>query len=299
VLIVRDAIAVALVLALSTFAFAQSNPPIPSALESNKAPETHSRQQQNAAKSDERGTEQSPPVVKVLPAPNAQANTTTQPQPQKRESAHNWWPLWDWSPEWALVAITGLLCLITGLLALFTGWLWSATRRLVVDANDATRRQLRAYVWENYTAHPTETKDFTLLVNGSIRNTGLTPAYNVRAWSDMKFLTDAEFNTHAFAQPDSEQHPTTPFACNPRSKHWHATDLKDAGWIDIGISGKKLYLWGRIDYEDAFGISHWKTYRLYFRIESGHANWAYCKEGNEEDRPEPPAANRGRLWRRA
>lgn len=46
------------------------------------------------------------------------------------------------------------------------------------------------------------------------------------------------------------------------------------------------FLVGRIDYEDAFSISHWTTFCFY--VDTGGA-LRYCREGNEEDKnPETP-----------
>ena len=128
---------------LVSVAFAQSNPPSPSASKSNKRPQSQTAKQDQPAKTDERGTEQSPLFVKVIPAQEDQQKAQTSSTKQDEKPRGNWWPPGEWSPEWAMADFTVLLVFVTTILAIFTGGLWSATVKLAKDARLSSVKQTR------------------------------------------------------------------------------------------------------------------------------------------------------------
>jgi hypothetical protein len=96
-----------------TAALAQSNRPAPSLPKTeSQQPPSHAGTAQQPPSSDERGTEQSPLIVKAIPAPKTEAEAAEEKAERDDVSAANWW----------MVRFTGIIGLI-GLLQLFVfGW---------------------------------------------------------------------------------------------------------------------------------------------------------------------------------
>ena len=87
------------------------------------------------SETDQRGTEQSPLIIKILPTANGEEKPP--PIPDTRES--------DAPTDWGLITNI-LLALFSGGLFYATWKLSGATKSLVKGAEDTARRQLRAYV---------------------------------------------------------------------------------------------------------------------------------------------------------
>src|SRR4051812_48786052 len=88
--------------------------------------ETNAAQQTTAA--DQRGTEQSPLVVKSIPSPKSHEETTAEEAEKKDKSSSDWW----------LVKLTGILAGIGFLQLLVFGWQGVQLKRTVFAANEAT-----------------------------------------------------------------------------------------------------------------------------------------------------------------
>ena len=73
--------------------------------------------------------------------PQQQAQTSTAEQ-----NKNPFKQLWEWTTHDPVAFYTSLLAIFTGILGASTVALWLATRRLVREAEDTARRQLRAYV---------------------------------------------------------------------------------------------------------------------------------------------------------
>lgn len=122
-----------LFLLVASWSYGQT--PIPGI--STDKPNKQNANPQKKPKADQRGTDQVPFVVKVLPS---QPSEPPPPPPAKQEEQKttnwDWW--WDKSPEI--------------MIALFTLALFLATRNLVKGADQNAERQLRPYVALHITA---------------------------------------------------------------------------------------------------------------------------------------------------
>jgi hypothetical protein len=138
------------------------------------------------------------------------------------------------------------------LLSISTIALVWATWRLVKGADKTAERQLRAYVnvrSPKITNLATGVGD--VLISIPIRNSGQTPAYDLSIWSD---VDSADFPTSA----SSFDLPTTPavgrITIGPASEHWYEFSISALTAAELETS-QALYVHGKIQYRDAFGVS--------------------------------------------
>jgi hypothetical protein len=120
---------IALFLSLTTDSW--SDPPTPIAPSFQKPPQPSAQIIQAQPKTDNRGTDEAPLVVKVIEAPKTEAQATLEQQERDDKSASDWW----------LVKLTGALVVVTGLLAIFTALLYAATAKLAKDAKETGTEQ--------------------------------------------------------------------------------------------------------------------------------------------------------------
>lgn len=167
-----------------------------------------------------------------------------------------------------------LIALFTALLFFATIALWLSTRGLVRGADDTSKKQLRAYIGvqdivlkcagfsdQNY--RPIDRsighihKDFILL---TIKNFGLTPAYDTRIWVNWQSTAYPQRLSDRFSYPDQgivdENEPQVTV-----SQHVLHRDQSYTGIIAIYdlspfILTKQqktmLYIYGHIDYRDIY-----------------------------------------------
>jgi hypothetical protein len=81
-----------------------------------------------------------------------------------------------------------LIAAFTALLFLATVALWLATRNLVRGAERTSEQQLRAYVYTETT--PLRLDQANLGVETLIKNSGQTPAYEVRSWTETLLVAE-------------------------------------------------------------------------------------------------------------
>src|SRR5260221_8795277 len=80
----------------------ESNRPAPSSRKANQPPQSQSTSPNQPSAPDQRGTEQSPLVVKSLPPPNADEEARRQQEERENKSSADWW----------MVRLTGVIGLI-------------------------------------------------------------------------------------------------------------------------------------------------------------------------------------------
>jgi hypothetical protein len=176
----------------------------------------------------------------------------------------NWVSSIDWKPDAVTAAATIILACLTFVLALGTVALWAATRRLVRDARDTSRRQLRAYVGiHGGVARLVLIQENVMAVDASVdfKNWGQTPGYDFRTaiHVDVQPVDAIPFTDYSepikgtkgqsIIGPDGT-------ANTGRSKIVTADEL-----TAIGNGSKTIFVWGRIDYTDAFKIPRHFIYR--------------------------------------
>lgn len=188
-----------------------------------------------------------------------------------------------------------LTALSTALLAVITWMLVSLGK----DQGNTTRRQLRAYVFS----------ETSVLIDGTdikppphidrtdqpgiamtIKNSGQTPASSVVHWSEMQVATiDREWAMNPPAKLDR----LSPSIISPQGINnkfmWLNRPLSAQEKLGIQNGTYAIYLYGRIEYVDAFQMPHWSIYRLRYSgsawppYGTGGASMTFCQDGNDAD----------------
>jgi hypothetical protein len=167
-----------------------------------------------------------------------------------------------------------LIVVFTAFLFATTFFLWLATRNLVSGADDASQRQLRAYVGvermelrctgfnnPNYT--PVERtlgyvhQDFLVMI---FKDFGLTPAYDVRIWVNWQPMPYPQRLPDKFGYPDQgmaspdQPQPTLSQHIVHKDQRYTAiiaiVDLRP--FIATRNQQTMLYIYGHIDYRDIY-----------------------------------------------
>lgn len=197
---------------------------------------------------------------------------SSQEQPPK-------WYATSWAPEWALflVGFGGVYVAISTL---------NHLRR-------STERQFRAYLFlqsgdifeGSMLAPPVLTKTGFPWVHISIKNSGQTPAYEVISWLQIAVSTPANENTLAMPLPlrrvsANNLGPGSTFTKNL----WFDRPLTPPEIVDIGTGTRGIYLYGRIEYRDAFDVSRFTNFRLRYNgvfPPLPNSIFNFCEGGND------------------
>lgn len=212
---------------------------------SKEQPIDKAGERQDKTKAEERGTDNSPLTIKILPAPGA-AEKAAQEEEHRKEKAHE---------DSLLAGSTVWLALVTTALAVFTAFLWNATVKLVREAKKTGTMQLRAYV----SSRPDFIYDFSPKKIASMRytieNHGQTPAYSVQHVAIVDILpfplpSDFQFPTLSPFTPASlTLHPRENIFGNVSAQRlFTAKEISDAA----ANNGCRIYCFGIINYE-SFG----------------------------------------------
>jgi hypothetical protein len=183
------------------------------------------------------------------------------------------------------------------LLAIVTWMLWLATARLVRGADKTAERQLRAYVFVKAVdigdrgqlpkiAEIEDLKGF-LASFAIVRNSGQTPAYDVIHWAEIavRAISD-EATLSPPLRLDLVSANTIPPGGEITKLRWAPNKLSDDDIAGIKNSTKAIFVYGRIEYIDAFAKKRFTNYRLAF---SGvyppkeNASMTFCNSGNRTD----------------
>ena len=108
-----------------------SDPPPPTPPKAEQKNQADTKDKQQPPTPDQRGTENSPLFIKVIPP------LTVEPPPAALAQHSNMYT----SPEWWLVLVTLILAAITAILAGYTAKLWGATKSLAEEAKQTATRQ--------------------------------------------------------------------------------------------------------------------------------------------------------------
>ena len=171
--------------------------------------------------------------------------------------------------------------------ALSTAFLVIVTLMLVNlgrDQSQTTRAQLRAYV--SISAGDPEMHTFVdgnIGIHLKIKNTGATPAYNVR-----QIVTVDIFPTVLSAplEDHSEKIPPAGSTVGPNSEVYvfarHARPLTDEDAASLTSQEDIFYIYGKVLYEDVFKVEQTTNFRLTLPVDrNGRAQGvAYAADGN-------------------
>jgi len=212
--------------------------------------------------------------VKVLPAPGSDADTARQEKKEQEKSRID-----------NLIAYSTLgLGIITGILAIFTGALWLATRKLVIDTKDTSKRQLRAYVnvLQGKVFNPYDPPNRIFRID--IKNFGQTPAHDVSIvyqciirefpldkTKPLNEITNLEHGFYSVLAPSCIYRQDI---LAPVNAEWVETKLAD------GTAA--IYCFGEVKYRDAFNDNHITTFRYMCRGEGiANGDVSPCEDGSK------------------
>ena len=113
-----------------------------------------------------------------------------------------------------------------------------------------------------------------------IRNFGQTPAYRAHVRSVIKIMDPVEEATFGFPLPDRGK---VQFDFAPGHEHTTRIDVPGfvgSAWADFKAGRMAIYVWGRVDFIDAYDEHRWMCFRL---VQKGGyiLNLFTCPEGNE------------------
>jgi hypothetical protein len=242
--------------------------PAPDVPNDKSKPKTASEQKKSSA--DLRGTEQMPLVIKMLNSPKDSEKSTSIPENHKKDPTSSWWD----------IPTEGWLVIFTAGLFFATLALWNATRHLVRGAERSSEMELRAYLFLEGNTPPITDTASGMEVRLLVKNVGKTPVYRMRHWINAAMQSSA--TTHF---------PTEPFVGNntyiPPGVELHMSVTLQTPWrlamldLDDG-SDVKLYVWGRIEYIDAFEKARFMDFRI-VRGRFPNAILNYCTNGNDQN----------------
>lgn len=136
-------------------------------------------------------------------------------------------------------------------------------RETLTNQKETTERQLRAYV---FLGPPRKSPDFvgTPQVSGmlTIKNSGLTPAYNLTHWQRVEFLDFPNTPESDFLRKNAR--PAAPTVVNPGvdiGAPFIGPVLSDDQRQMVRAGSKALYIFGEIRYVDAFKKPHISKFR--------------------------------------
>jgi hypothetical protein len=260
----------ALLLALVGGSWGRSQRPPPSPTEPDRQTQTQTKGDQKKPSDDNRGTEQSPLVVKIIGTePKAQNGTADNSESHQEKSP-------DW---WTIGATLALVCV--GLLQ-FVAFIVQA-RRLGQTINimkDTAERQLRAYVGlKGVVTIANVAQGQKPIVTAPVGNFGQTPAYKVKLLpktETIEFPNPVKVPGLRVVNPGNDG-----FEIRASMK----TVLTEMDMAALTNKQAAIYFFGEIIYYDMF-CHHNRTtkFRLLHEGELlGSGRMGICDEGNEAD----------------
>lgn len=200
----------------------------------------------------------------------------------------------DWTSEAVTAAGTIALAFLTLVLAAGTLFLWCATRRLVRGTEKTAKHQLRAYIHvvsNELTIHPDDLGGWK--ANITIKNFGQTPAFNMTTKVEKKIRPAIaadiflEFSDACILQPE--------ITIGPGGSVNILVDFSEIPinpneWNKLREQCTKGYVWGRIDYVDAFNDPRFTTFQMINHFAQIH-QFCYCLRGNGTEFSLPGSPN--------
>jgi hypothetical protein len=227
--------------------------------------------------SQQRGTKESPLFVETHVS--GKLDAASENAGLEAQDEHNPW-------RDPITIFTGLLVLVGASQVWFLRNTDKATTKAANAAKasaDAVVSQLRSYLQIRLEITGID-EPGPRVVTGELRNTGQTPAFDISHWTAIgcdKWPTEMTFDKPSVIVGGSK------FTLGPTEKSHFGPSLQLS---DAQISGLKagdlaLFVWGRVEYRDAFDQPRWLTYR---RVQGGRFGFnekklAYMETGNDSN----------------
>jgi len=210
--------------------------------------------------------------VKIIPAPDADAKAAKEEKKEQEKA----------STDKLIANSTFWLAVITGILAIFTGALWLATRKLVIDAKDTSKRQLRAYVnvLQGKVFYPHDPARRTFRID--IKNFGQTPAHTLSVVHKCVIREFPLDKSKPLEVTESEHGYFSVLAPTCIYRQDIAAPV-NAEWAETKLmkGTAAIYCYGEIKYRDAFNNDQTTKFRYMCRGEGlANGDVSPCEEGN-------------------
>jgi len=235
---------------------AQSQQPIPSPAKSGQLPQNHPQRSKNAIRSDDRGTENSPIVVKVLSTPKSNEEAIADAAEQKYKIA----------VDWRLVVFTGCLVIVGALQLIVFGlqavWLRKtvyATQKSVhtFQASERPHIFVTVHKLDPFGSYDSWHTFPSIKVGVTLNNYGKTPAILTRARCIVR-ITNEFPNIFNEPQGDRTDIPEG-LAVAPNDKaeyQWDFPNISASDWQNAVNNNLMLICYGIIQYKDIFDVIH-------------------------------------------
>jgi hypothetical protein len=219
-----------------------------------RLPNQKSQSPRQPTNTEQRGSEQSPFIIKVLPSEEAQ-NESQRDGHKALANRDNSWGLSD-----KIAVIASIVAFLQ--FAALVGTVWV----MVVNG----RRQLRAYVaienigiFEgNMVSPPQPVRVNVPGIAMLIKNSGQTPAYKVVSLAKIAVIAVQDEAIALALPPMEERFSNTLSAGGTFSKSlWFDRPLTPNEIADIVTGVRAIYLYGRIEYQDAFNKRRFTNFR--------------------------------------
>lgn len=237
-------------------------------------PNQETKNTENKPEAAQRGTEQSPFIIKILPAEQTQEEAATNATDRPEQRSNGWFSGWNLGDKIAAIASTAAIFQVAALLATFC------------IMKSAGRRQLRAYVHividhEQMVHIPgTDNKPSVATV---LKNSGQTPAHDVVAYHQFYVGCPTIYGP---LPPIKTEGTGSQIVIHPGTE-WPGIaqmqcPLTDQETKAIMANEKRLYFYGEIVYRDAFHRSRSTHYRLMTHdYGGGRRGFLWCQDGNK------------------
>lgn len=230
----------------------------------------------------DRGSEQAPFVIKILP-------NEKQSEPGKYFSGDKVADLDRVvSPKGSWTS-GDMIALVASVAALLQFFALIATISVMVRTS---RRQLRAYILptEGYIGEgatmspPIPSRINDVWGNIHFKNSGQTPGYDVVAWAQISVLEPVN-EDRLVVPPITQRYPSSLGADAVMPKgFWFGRALTPTEIADVNNQVKAIYYFGRVEYRDAFKIFRYTNFRFRYNgpfPPPQNVLWLTCQEGNE------------------
>jgi hypothetical protein len=163
----------------------------------------------------------------------------------------------------------------------------TATTASVKLAGQTAKRQLRAYVFvDSARFEPPPAPNSPWYIRVTLRNFGQTPAYSVVVKCEKEICATKDENIIPPFSTNVAVHP--PAIMPPGHPHLALLVCEELcnyqAWNSLVQAGKNAYIWGHVDYIDAFAKRRFTTFYSVCHPAVAY-DFAYCKSGNDADHP--------------
>jgi len=224
-----------------------------------RPPNQKSESTKQQTDTEQRGSEQSPFVIKILPSEQTQKESRSDSEKQPSNPTNSW-------------SLSDKIAVIASIVAFLQ---FVALVCTIAVISRIGQRQLRAYVLPensgilegNMLVPPQPAKANIPGVGMLIKNGGFTPAFSVISFAQIAVILVINENTALVVPPIPQQlqFPLTLGAGSNFSKAlWFSRALTAQEIIDIGNGIQAIYLYGRSEYMDIFRKRHFTNFRLHY-----------------------------------